>query len=409
MSATRIRAWATREGERHHFSARLRITLWFTALFVVGAALLLALNYALVARSFSANPDEVRAAVAREIGAEPGSLQAVDGDESGIAPAAEGTERDIFREAQHAVAHAHLGHLMTESAIALGAMAVVAIGLGWMIAGRVLRPVHLMTAKARRLSESNLHERLALGGPDDELKELADTFDAMLGRLESAFDSQRRFVADASHELRTPLSVIRTEVEVTLADPDATVGDLRSMATRIGSATSRMERLIDSLLVLARSDTGVLASDAVDLAALTARVADRFQAAANGRNLRVDRDLTPSPLRGDRALLERLVANLVDNAIVHNVDGGWIRLSTSQRDGLATLAVENSGPPVAPDSVDELFRRFHRGEAARNSTVPGHGIGLSLVDAIATAHGGTVEAHARPDGGLTVEVVLPGR
>ena len=248
---------------RSHLSARWRLTLWYTALFFVAGAVLLSLNYFLVDHSLTQNPDEIRIAVADKLGISPNQVRTSEQGE-----VADSDDRSVFRDVQSQIAHEHLEHLLTESAIALGAMTIASLGLGWLIAGRVLRPVHRMTTTAKRLSESNLHERIALDGPDDELKELADTFDAMLSRLESAFDGQRRFVADASHELRTPLAIIRAEVDVTLADPDATPAELRAMAETVRDATQRSELLIDSLLVLARSDSASLVAEPTDLAAL---------------------------------------------------------------------------------------------------------------------------------------------
>ena len=261
-----------------HLSARLRLTFWYTGLFLVAGAILLTLNYFLVDRSLTQNRDEVRVAVANRLGVSPNDVKTSERGET-----EDVDDRALYRDVQRQIADDHLEHLLTQSGIALAAMALLSLGLGWLIAGRVLRPVHQMTTTARHLSESNLHERIDLDGPDDELKELADTFDAMLDRLETAFSAQRRFVADASHELRTPLSIIRAEVDVTLADPDATPGDLRAMAEAIRDATKRTERLIDSLLVLARSDAGRLASEPCDLAAMVRAAAERAAPAADAR------------------------------------------------------------------------------------------------------------------------------
>ena len=248
---------------RTHLSARWRLTLGYTALFFVASVVLLSLNYFLVDRSLTQNRDEIRNAVADQLGISPNEVRT---SERGEVPDAD--DREVFRNVQDRIAHEHLEHLLTESGIALAAMTVASLGIGWLIAGRVLRPVHRMTTTARELSETNLHERIALDGPDDELKELADTFDAMLARLEAAFDAQRRFVADASHELRTPLAIIRAEVDVTLADQHATNDELRAMGATVRDATERSEQLIDSLLVLARSDSARLASEPTDLATI---------------------------------------------------------------------------------------------------------------------------------------------
>ena len=306
----------------------------------MAGAILLALNYFLVDRSLTQNRDEVRVAVANRLGVSPNDVETSERGE-----AEDVDDRALYREVQRQIADDHLEYLLTESGVALAAMALLSLGLGWLIAGRVLRPVHRMTTTARHLSESNLHERIDLDGPDDELKELADTFDAMLDRLETAFSAQRRFVADASHELRTPLSIIRAEVDVTLADPDATPGELRAMAEAIRDATKRTERLIDSLLVLARSDAGSLASEPCDLAAMVRSAAERVAPAADAPELGLDLELEPALVDGDRPLLERMVANLVDNAVLHNLDRGWISLHT-RTDGNRVRAArrEQRGP-----------------------------------------------------------------
>ena len=385
-----------------HLSARLRLTLWYTGLFLVAGAILLALNYLLVDRSLTQNRDEVRVAVANRLGVSPSDVETSERGE-----AKDVDDRALYRDVQRQIADDHLEHLLTESGVALAAMALLSLGLGWLIAGRVLRPVHQMTTTARHLSESNLHERIDLDGPDDELKELADTFDAMLDRLETAFAAQRRFVADASHELRTPLSIIRAEVDVTLADPDATPGELRAMAEAIRDATKRTERLIDSLLVLARSDAGRLASEPCDLAAMVRAAAERAAPAADARELGLDLDLEPAVVDGDRALLERLVANLVDNAVLHNLDRGWISLETRTDGNRVRLRVASSGGHVDSERVDELFERFHRLDDARDRAVTGFGLGLSIVAAVVAAHEGHVWAEPLPAGGLAVNVDLP--
>ena len=243
----------------------------------------------------------------------------------------------------------------------LGVMAVLSVGFGWAIAGRVLAPLHRMTATARKLSEENLHERIALDGPDDELKELADTFDAMLARLESAFDSQKRFVANASHELRTPLSIIRTEVDVALANPDATPDELRRMGEVVRRATERSEALIDGLLVLARSDRGPAALTPVDLAALAEEAVAQAAAEAAAAGVELATRFDPAPTSGDDALLGRLAGNLIENAIRHNEPGG--RRRGRDRPG----ARRRRGPPGGRQQ-----RRGHRRRRCRRPvrTVP---------------------------------------
>ena len=387
---------------RTHLSARWRLTLWYTALFLIAGAVLLSLNYVLVDRSLTQNRDEIRNAVAEQLGISPDQVRT---SEQGELP--DNDDRAVLRNVQNQIAHEHLERLLTESAIALAAMTFASLGLGWLIAGRVLRPVHRMTTTARELSETNLHERIALDGPDDELKELADTFDAMLARLEAAFDAQRRFVADASHELRTPLAIIRAEIDVTLGDPDATSDDLRAMAETLRDATGRSERLIDSLLVLARSDSARLTSERVDLATLARSALARVAPELESRSLTVEQSLDPAVVMGDRALLERLVENLAENAVRHNVDQGWISIETGQTDGTASLRVASSGADLDADSVVALFDRFHRADEARARGAMGFGLGLSIVAAVVEAHEGFVRAEALAAGGLAVTVELP--
>jgi signal transduction histidine kinase len=273
------------------------------------------------------------------------------------------------------------------------------------MAGRVLRPVHAITSAARRLSQENLHERLRLDGPADELKELSDTFDSMLDRLDRAFQGQRSFIANASHELRTPLAVIRTEVDVGIADPTASKAEIQRSADVVRDAVSQSERLIDAFLALARSE-GVVAREFVDLLSIAKRADAQLAGKAAERMVALRFAGRPTFVLGDPALLYRLIQNLIDNAIQHNVDGGWVDVTVRQSDEDAEIAVENGGNVVRPSDADRLFTPFVR---LRPSSGPdrGVGLGLAIVKAIAEAHRGTVEAHARAAGGLTVTVRLP--
>jgi signal transduction histidine kinase len=310
-------------------------------------------------------------------------------------------------EYQHEVAADALSNLRRLYAVALGAMTGLSVLLGWAMAGRVLRPLQRITATAKRVSQDNLDERIALEGPRDELKELADTFDGMLERLSGAFASQRRFVANASHELRTPLTVIRTELDVTLADPHATNADLRAMGETVRDATLATERLIQALLTLARSEGGVTRRDPVDLADCARTAVRQAGAEASARGLDMQATLDPAPVRGDRRLLERLVANLVENAVRHNVDGGTVEVRTASAAGRSTVEVRNDGPAVPPDAVASLLEPFQRLD--RGAPGDGVGLGLSIVRSVAEAHGGSVELRARPSGGLVARVSLPAR
>jgi signal transduction histidine kinase len=272
------------------------------------------------------------------------------------------------------------------------------------MAGRALRPLRTMNSRAREISAENLHERLGGDERRDELGELATTFDALLARLERAFESQRRFVANASHELRTPITLERTLVEVALADPDVSLDSLRRVCERVVASTEEQERLLDALLTLARSEAGVAGREGVDLAVLVADALLAREPRLIG--LEVDTSLQPAVVLGDRALLERLVANLLDNAIGHGAgDGPWISVATGEQDGVPTLRIANGGAVVDPEDLEQLFEPFRRGAGERLGTdAGGLGLGLSIVRAVVVAHGGQVEASALPAGGLAFEL-----
>ncbi|MGW2152752.1 sensor histidine kinase [Nonomuraea sp. NPDC001699] len=362
-------------------TVRLRLTLLYSGLFLAAGMLLVALIYLLVAHS--PFPGAPTAPVL------PGG------------PAVPEPRVDLAYLAEQQAAG--LRRLLVNSVIALVVMAFASMLLGWLTAGRVLRPLHDMTATVRRITADRLDRRLAASGPDDELKKLADTFDDLLDRLEAAFTAQRRFVANASHELRTPLTLQRAMAEVALADPDADAAALRHVLDRLLAAGRHQERLIEALLVLARSEQGLDHREPLDLAAVAGQVLDRRP----GPSLRVEAALRPAPASGDPALLERLVTNLLDNAARHNVPDGWISVATDVRAGLATLTVANSGPVIPPDRVATLLQPFQRLESGRRAVGDGLGLGLSIVAAVVRAHHGTLEVVARPEGGLEVTVRCP--
>jgi signal transduction histidine kinase len=285
-------------------------------------------------------------------------------------------------------------------------MTMVSGGLGWVMAGRVLRPVSSITAAARRASEQHLGERLALTGPKDELKELADTFDEMLERLDAAFAVQRRFVADASHELRTPLTVMRTAIEVTMAKPARTPQQLEAMAAKVARSAAQAEALIEALLTLAASEQAPASPELVDLAAAAEDAVEDAGPAARELGLHVDTDLAAAPACGSRLLLERMVGNLVDNAVRHNIRGGWVSIRTGAGGGRARFEIANSGPVIPGELVPALFEPFRRVEE-RTSVRDGAGLGLAIVRSIGAAHGASVEAHSLPAGGLRIVVTLP--
>jgi len=300
-----------------------------------------------------------------------------------------------------------LHSLLTESGIALALMSIVAVVLGWLMAGRVLRPLRTITAKAQKISATNLHERLALEGPDDELKDLGDTFDDLLGRLESSFVAQRQFVANASHELRTPLARQRALAQVALEDPAASVGSLRAAHERILVSNAQQEQLIDALLTLSRAQVTSAASERFDLAALARDLLVVKTAEAELRGLHVDVVLAAAPVAGDPRLVERLMVNLFDNAIRHNVPGGGIEVVTGTRADASFLSVANDGPLVPAGEVERLFEPFERLAPERTVGNEGFGLGLSIVRAVATLHGADVTAGPRARGGLAIEVRIP--
>jgi signal transduction histidine kinase len=296
--------------------------------------------------------------------------------------------------------------LLIDLGIALAIMATVSMGLGWFLAGRALSPLQTITKAARAISASNLHRRLALRGPTDELRELGDTFDELLERLERSFDAQRQFVANASHELRTPLTLERAIMEVTLADPDASQETLRATCERVLAIGEQQERMIDALLALARSERSLDRHEPFDLGTIAHEVIATRQSEIADRGLQLESVLEDAPTSGDPSLVERLVANLIDNAVRHNTAGGWVSVSTRLGDGRAVLTVSNTGPIVPEGEFERLFRPFQRLGAARTSHSQGHGLGLSIVAAIAAAHSASVRAHPRAGGGLDIEVTF---
>jgi hypothetical protein len=284
--------------------------------------------------------------------------------------------------------------------------------LSYVVVGRVLRPLRLVTGTARRLSAESLDERIGLAGRHGEVTELADSFDAMLDRLHAAFQTQRRFVANASHELRTPLAVMRTEVDVTLSDPAADAVELRRMAEVVRGATYRADALVEGLLLLARTEAGTAGPTVeLDLATLVRPALAAVRAEADQRRLRVRLHTEPAPTRGDAALLERVVGNLVENAVRHNLNGGWLEVRTERSEraegGAVELRVSSSGPPIDEATLEELFEPFRRGNQRTSGS--GSGLGLSIVRAVVAAHRGTVTAEPVAGGGLAVTVVLPER
>jgi signal transduction histidine kinase len=284
---------------------------------------------------------------------------------------------------------------------------VVAVAVAWWVAGRFLRPLREMNDSAQEISTTNLHRRLGVAGPDDELTELGRTLDELFGRLEGSFESQRRFVANASHELRTPLAGQRTILQVALADPDANSENLRVACEEVLALGERQERLIDALLTLACGEQGIEVREPLDLAVVLESVVASRRELAACVGVAVQVSTAPAPASGEVSLIESLTANLLDNALEYNVPGGTVEVATSRSGGESRIAISNTGPVVAAADVDRLFSPFERLGAARTSRSSGHGLGLAIVKAIAVAHGAVVTAVPRPDGGLHVLVNFP--
>jgi signal transduction histidine kinase len=388
---------------------RVRLTLLFAGLFLAVGAALLGITYGLVASLPVRAPPVTDAQTKLAFACKEGKGYLPSGRK--IGPLLSGDcGRALSAVGAHEAAIAQrnqmLGHLLAYSLAALGIMTAVSGGVGWVLAGRVLRPVSSITAAARRASEQHLGERLALAGPQDELRELADTFDQMLERLDAAFASQRRFVADASHELRTPLTVMRTAIEVTMAKPARTPEQLEAMAAKVARSAAQAEALIEALLTLAASEQAPAGPELVDLATAAEDAAESAAARARELDLRVDTDLAAAPACGNRVLLERMVGNLVDNAVRHNIRGGWILIRTGTGEQQARFEIANSGPVIPEELVPALFEPFRRVEE-RTSVRDGTGLGLAIVRSIGTAHGASVEAHSLPAGGLRILVTLP--
>jgi signal transduction histidine kinase len=392
-------------------TVRLRMTLLYGGLFLISGAALLAITYVLVRHSiggplkgssFIPSPD--------------GSLDAPRNSQSPLPvppPGQLGGQAyfDILsvkmEEAVGRQKSAAMHQLLVNSGIALALMSVISIVLGWIVAGRILRPLRTITTAARDISATNLHQRLALNGPADELKELGDTFDGLLSRLEASFQAQRQFVANASHELRTPLARQRALGQVALADPDANVESLRTAHERILAAGTQQERLIEALLTLTRSHVGIEVRHPFDLAQLTHEVVDSRRAETDHRSVTIRPSISPALAAGHRPLAERLVTNLVDNAIRHNTPQGKVEITTQTVDGQAVLTVANTGPVVPPEATEQIYQPFQRLGASRTGRGEGIGLGLSIVQAIATAHDATITTSARPEGGLIITVAFP--
>jgi signal transduction histidine kinase len=386
---------------RPRLTVRARLTLLYTGLFAACGAIVVAVSYTLVARlraQGQGNGQQPSAGnLARfaarcrseELSAHPDPHVLVKCAAYFQQQGAQG-QRDFT-----------LSHLLQYSLITVAVVIALAAVLGWILSGRALRPVHQITTAARAASEHNLSARVAPTGPRDELRELAETFDEMLGRLQAAFEGQQRFIANASHELRTPLAVMRATVDVVLDNPDSTPGDLRAMAADIRAAVDHAEHLIGALLILARNERGLTAREETDLAAAAEDVLD---AAALG-DRQVHATLEPAVISGDPVLAGRLIANLIDNAIRYNIPCGDIWISTSTASGSIQLTVANTGPAISLADAERIFQPFQR--LHDRTSHDGSGLGLAIVDSIAAIHDATVAACPNPGGGLVVDITFP--
>jgi len=395
----------TNPRRRWRSTIRVRLTLLYAAAFFLAGAALVVVMYFVLAAALDRQVT-ARVGIAEHLPESsttaPGSTQA--------AHAAQEALRAQFQQDRDNT----LKTMLIASLIGLGGVGVIAGGFGWLLAGRALHPLQQVTATARRVADRSLHERIALDGPHDEIKDLADTFDAMLERLDRSFDSQRRFVANASHELRTPLTINRALIEIALDNPQADE-PLRRLGATLLAVNQRHERLIDGLLTLASSEQGITDPTPIDLADIARHVTTESQGDAHTAGVDIHADLQPAPVKGDPVLLERLAQNLIDNAIRYNLpEHGEITVSTGTVEDNAHLTVENTGPPIPPYEVPSLFEPFRRlatterlADATQVATSRGAGLGLSIVRSVANAHGGDVHASPRGDGGLTVHVGLP--
>jgi signal transduction histidine kinase len=399
-------------------SIRLRLTVWYASIFLLAGCVLLAVSYEIVSRNTSAYPARVAAEMAR-LGTSP-LRTATRGGGIGVnippgakpvpkPPRAYLARQAALRDAAQRTVRAQMHRqVVTDFALALLGTTLLSLAAGWFVAGRMLRPISRITSTARRVAAGvDLRARIAASGPNDELRELAETFDQMLERLDRAFASQRSFVANASHELRTPLAVLRAEIEDRLDDPDVGEAELHEMAAVVYEAVQRAEQLIDALLTLARSQDGLRRHEPVDLREAVGTVAARMGPVLNDDGIALELSGESVAIDGDSTLLERLIENLLTNGARYNQPHGFVSIAVERDAATVRLVVANSGPSVAPQVVPRLFEPFFRADGSRSRDSGGAGLGLSIVAAVASAHGGEAAASARPDGGLLLTVTFP--
>ncbi|RST18903.1 HAMP domain-containing protein [Streptomyces sp. WAC05374] len=391
--------WDPREPVRPWLrpTIRIRLTLLYGGMFLIAGILLLSIIYLLAAQAL-------------HIGSEL-PFKIVNGQvTSNVCNFPVRAEPDEFNRAMNACVNQQRQHalddLLRRSLFALLGLSVIAFAFGYAMAGRVLSPLGRITRTARNVAGTDLSRRIELDGPDDELKELADTFDDMLDRLERAFTAQQRFVANASHELRTPLAINRTLLEVHLSDPGAPV-ELQQLGKTLLATNERSEQLVEGLLLLARSDNEIVERKPVDLAEVASRAIDQTRAEADAKGVEVRGERAPAVVQGNGVLLERIALNLVQNAVRYNVDEGWVEVTTETQAGQAVLVVSNTGPVVPAYEIDNLFEPFRRLRQERTGSDKGVGLGLSIARSVARAHGGRIIAEPREGGGLVMRVTLP--
>ena len=379
---------------------RIRLTLLYGGMFMIAGILLLSIIYLLAAQALHAGSTPFKIVDGQNIVVSSGSCQLPERGTPGAFNDA--ISACMAAQRQHA-----LDNLLSRSLLALVGLSVIAFAFGYAMAGRVLSPLGRITRTARRVAGTDLSRRIELDGPDDELKELSDTFDEMLDRLERAFTAQQRFVANASHELRTPLAINRTLLEVHLSDPGAPV-ELQQLGKTLLATNERSEQLVEGLLLLARSDNEIIDRKPVDLAEVASRAIDQARAEADAKGVEVRGERGLAVVQGNGVLLERIALNLVQNAVRYNIpEGGWVEVVTELRDGHATLLVTNTGPVVPAYEIDNIFEPFRRLRTERTGSDKGVGLGLSIARSVARAHGGRIIAEPREGGGLVMRVTLP--
>jgi len=388
-------------------TGRLRLTLLYGTLFLLSGTVLLAVTYVLAAHTTAITLPGPKGTglsyLTQRPTVTPRTLTGAPNYTVHLTPAQ-------MAQQQIQVTHLHdlaMHRLLAWSGLTLAVTVIISLGLGWLVAGRVLQPVRTISAAARRIGANNLNERLRGDGPDDEFRDLAATLDDLLERLQASFDTQRRFVANASHELRTPLTLDRALLERALRTTDPTHALWRSTCERLLASNEEQARLVDALLVLARSDGALDRPELLDLQVVIDKVLATLQADAASHGIQIHTSMSPTLVSGDSLLLERVVRNLIDNAIRHNISGGQVDVSTELRSGRTVLIVTNTGPIVPASDTDRLLQPFQRAGTDRTNQRDGLGLGLSIVQAIASAHHATLLLDPQPAGGLRIEVTFP--